>query len=141
MLRVVLDANVFVSAYTKPDGSPGHIIQTFLRDGGFELILTEAIIDEVLEALSYPKVQRAGRSKLDPALWFEDLVALADCVTDDSDMRRIRTDPDDDKYLAGAIEGRAELIVTGDRDLLQLREHEGIQIVTPHSFLDRLAEE
>ncbi len=138
MLRVVLDANVFVSAYIQPEGAPGQIIQSFLRDDAFELILTEAIIDEVLEALSYPKVRKASRSKSDPGLWFEDLIVLAQCVAGDSELRRLSEDPDDDKYLSCAVEGRAEFLVTGDVDLLQLREYEGIQIVTPRVFLDRL---
>jgi putative PIN family toxin of toxin-antitoxin system len=138
VLRVVLDANVFVSAYIQPDGTPGRIIQAFLRDSAFDLVLTEVIIDEVLEALAYPKVQKAARSKIDPELWFEDLVVLSLYVTGDLEMRRVSKDPDDDKYLAGAVEGRAEFLVTGDVDLLRLREYEGIQIVTPRAFLDRL---
>ena len=140
MLRVVLDANVFVSAYIQPEGAPGRVIQSLLLDSAFELILTEAIIDEVLDSLSYPKVRKASRSKIDPELWFEDLVMLAHCVTGETDTRRMSKDPDDDKYPAGAVEGRAGFIVTGDVDLLQLREYEGIQIVTPRAFLDRLHE-
>lgn len=140
MLRVVLDANVFVSAYIQPEGTPGQIIQAFLRDGAFELILTDAIIVEVLEALSYPKVRKASRSKVDPRLWFEDLVLVSHVVVDDDELRRVSEDPDDDKYLAGAVEGRAGFIVTGDVDLLRLHEHEGILIVTPRAFLDRLNE-
>jgi predicted nucleic acid-binding protein len=54
VLRVVLDANVFVSAYINPEGTPGQIIQSFLRHGSFELVLFEPIIEEVLEALAYP---------------------------------------------------------------------------------------
>lgn len=140
MLRVVLDANIFVSSFIQPEGTPGQIIQSFLRAGAFELVLTEAIIDEVLEALSYPKVRKASRSKIDPALWFEDIVVLAHWVVGDIELGRVTKDPDDDKYLACAVEGRAEFLVTGDADLLQLREYEGIQIVTPRAFLDRLTE-
>jgi len=49
------------------------------------------------------------------------------------------TDPDDDKYLAAALEGRATLVVTGDPDLLALGEYEGIRIVSPRLFLGLLA--
>ena len=139
MLRVVLDANVFVSAYINPEGTPGQIVHSFLRDGSFELVLSEPIIAEVLAALAYPKVLKAARSKIEPALWFEDLVVLSQLVADDIAMQRISTDPDDDQYVACAIAGRATFIVTGDPDLLNVRQHEGVRIVTPRSFLDVIA--
>jgi predicted nucleic acid-binding protein len=44
-------------------------------------------------------------------------------------------DPDDDKYVAAAIEGRAAYVVTGDRTFLALKEHAGAEIVTPRAFL------
>jgi uncharacterized protein len=47
-------------------------------------------------------------------------------------------DPDDDKYLAAAVEGRAAFIITGDRQLLALREYEGVRIVGPNTFLEAL---
>jgi uncharacterized protein len=139
VLRVVLDANVFVSAYINPEGTPGQIVQSFLRDGSFALVLSEPIIAEVLEALAYPKVLKAARSKIEPALWFEDLVVLSQLVSDDIAIQRISADPDDDQYVACAIAGRATFIVTGDPDLLNVRQHEGVRIVTPRSFLDVLA--
>ena len=138
MLRVVLDANVFVSAYIRPEGPPGQIIERFLQDGGFEIALTEPIVEEVLQSLSYPKVQKAARSSIDPDLWFEDIVVLSQLVTGDVEIPPLCTDPDDDKYVAAAIEGRAAFVVTGDPDLLTLGEHEGIRIVTPRAFLDLL---
>jgi len=136
VLRVVLDANVFVSAYINPEGTPGQIVQSFLRDGSFELVLSEAIIAEVLEALVYPKVLKAARSKIEPALWFEDLVVLSQLVADDTEVPRLSADPDDDQYIVCAIAGRATFLVTGDPDLLTVRQHEGVRIVTPRSFLD-----
>ena len=45
-------------------------------------------------------------------------------------------DPDDDVVLTAAVEGRADMIVTGDTDLLVLAEYEGIAIVTPRAFLE-----
>src|SRR2546423_1220914 len=47
-------------------------------------------------------------------------------------------DPDDDKYVAAALEGRAAYVVTGDRAFLDLREHAGVEIVSPPAFLDLL---
>ena len=47
-------------------------------------------------------------------------------------------DPDDDKYIAAAIEGRASFVVSGDPDLLDIKVHEGVRIVNPRAFLDLL---
>lgn len=139
MLRAVLDANVFVSAAIRPDGPPGRILEQFLRADAFTLILSDAIVDEVLRALAYPKVRRYVRRGLDPALWMADLVLLADFVLESTQVLGVSKDPDDDKYLAAAIAGRASLVVTGDPHLLTVGEYEGVRVVTPRTFLDLLS--
>lgn len=135
MLRAVLDANVYVSAYVRPEGPPGRIVDRLLRAMAFEVVLSSAIVDEVLQALAYPKVQKAARTKLEPDLWFEDIVVLAQLVTGQHKAPPLSEDPDDDKYVAAAIEGRATFVVTGDPDLLTLKAHEGVRIVSPRTFL------
>lgn len=138
MVRAVLDANVFVSAAIRPEGPPGRIVEQFLRTDAFTLVLSDAIVDEAMRALAYPKVRRCVRRGLDPALWMEDLVLLADFVSDIAPVPAVSKDPDDDKYLAAAIAGRASFVVTGDPHLLTVGEHEGVRIVTPRAFLDFL---
>jgi uncharacterized protein len=138
VLRAVLDANVFVSAAIHPDGPPGRIIEQFLRTDAFTLVLSEAIVVEIMRALAYPKVRRYVRPGLDPALWMEDLVVLADFVPDPSQVSGMSKDPDDDKYLAAAIAGRAPLVVSGDPHLLTVGDYEGVRIVTPRAFLNLL---
>jgi uncharacterized protein len=136
LLRAVLDANVFVSAIIHPAGTPGRLIEGFLREANFELVLSPAIVDEVLRALGYRKVRRLLRG-VDAQLWFEDLVVLADVVAN-RELSGVCDDPDDDRYLAAALEGRASHVVTGDRRFLALGEHGGVEIVTPRDFLDLL---
>lgn len=136
MLRAVLDANVFVSALLRPEGPPGQIAERFVRDAAFELVISPPIIAEVARALTYPKLRRFLRAGVDPALWFEDLVVLADMVTGELMIDRLSTDPDDDKYIAAAIEGDAAFVVTGDRALLTLRKHQDVEIVSARDFLD-----
>jgi len=136
LLRAVLDANVYVSAIIQPAGPPGRLIERFLRDASFELVLTPAIVDEVLRALGYRKVRKLLRGT-DAQLWFEDIVVLADVVAE-RQLSGVCDDPDDDKYLAAALEGRASHVVTGDRRFLGLGEHAGVEIVTPRAFLDLL---
>jgi len=139
MLRVVLDANIYVSAAVRADGPPGHIIERFLRDAAFQIVVSQAIVDEVLRALAYPKVRKYIRRGLDSELWFEDIVVLAQFVAGEYEVAGVSDDPDDDKYIAAAVEGRAAFVVTGDPDQLALNEHEGIRIVSPRAFLDLLS--
>jgi putative PIN family toxin of toxin-antitoxin system len=137
VIRAVVDANVYVSAAVRPEGPPGQIIDRFLRGGAFEIVMSQAIVDEVLRALSYPKVRKYIRPGLDPELWFEDIVVLSLLVAGEREFDRASKD-DDDKYIAAAIEGRAGFVVAGDSDLLDLKQYDGIRIVTPRAFLDLL---
>ena len=138
MLRAVLDANVYISAVIRPDGPPGEILERFLRESPFELIVSPDILDEVRRALRYPKVRQYFRYDSDPEKWLTAVVLLADLVAGDYHVSGASADPDDDKYLAAAIEGRATCLVTGDPDLLDVGEHAGVSIVTPRSFLTLL---
>jgi uncharacterized protein len=138
VLRAVLDANVYVSAAIRSEGPPGQLLETFLRESAFELVMSPAIIDEVIETVKDPKVRRHIRVNVDPSTWFETIVVLADVVAGEYEISGVSRDPDDDKYLAAAVEGRATFVVTGDPDLLDLGEHAGVRIVNPRQFLDVL---
>lgn len=138
MLRVVLDANVYVGAVVRPEGPPGQIVERFLRGEVFTIILSPAIVEEVFQALAYPKVRRLVRTDIDPESWFEDIVVLADMVAVGYELSRVSKDPDDDKHLSAAMEGRAGFVISGDSDFLAVKEHEGVRIVTPRTFLDLL---
>src|SRR5207249_3110668 len=96
-----------------------------------------AIIIEVERGLRLPRIGKYLHDADEAVLWLADLVALADLV-EASGRRRVSRDPDDDVILAAAVVGRADVIVTGDHDLLGLHEHEGIPIVTSREFLIRL---
>jgi len=100
-------------------------------------VLAPAIVDEVLRALAYPTVRKLLRGA-DAQLWFEDLVVLADLVAGAQQLSGVCKNPDDDKYVAAALEGRATFVVTGDRAFLALKEPAGVEILTPRVFLDLL---
>jgi len=136
VLRVVLDANVYISALIRPEGPPGQIVERFLRQASFEIVLSPAIIEETVRAFTYPKVRKYIHTSVAAELWFEDLILLAQFVAGDYELQGVSTDPDDDKYFAAAVEGSATLIVTGDPDLLAVKEYQGVRVVTPRTFLD-----
>ena len=139
MLRAVLDANVFISALIQPKGNPGRILTRLLADRAFSLVLSDAILRELRHSLAYPRVRRRLKfsdRELDERIAVLQFVAIL--VKGDVRDRVVATDPDDDKYIAAALEGLADFIVTGDQDLLQLREHQGVRILSPRQFLSLL---
>jgi putative PIN family toxin of toxin-antitoxin system len=133
--RVLLDANVLISAVIRPRGAPGRIVAAFLEHEAFDLVISPATVTEVEVALQLPKIRRYLRDVDEALAWLADLVALADLVTDTGAVRGVCRDPDDDAVLSAAVEGRADVIVTGDNDLLELGAFEGIQILAPREFL------
>ena len=139
-MRVVVDTNVLVSALISPAGSPAEIQHAWAR-GDFELVTSPALLNELTKVLSYPRIQRrlhwtAGQL----SDFLKHLRATAIVVTP-AQALVVARDPDDDRVLEAAQAGHADFIVSGDRDLLDLREFVGIPILTPTGFLTMLAVE
>jgi predicted nucleic acid-binding protein len=58
--------NVYIGAAIRSEGPPGQIIERFLRESAFELVVSPAIVDEVLRGLRYPKVTKYIRPEIEP---------------------------------------------------------------------------
>ena len=139
MLRAVLDANVYISAVIRPSGPPGQIVGLFVRRAAFELVLSNAIAEEVIRAFKYPKLHRLFTASFEPEQWFARISLLAKFVSGEYEIEeQVSEDSDDDKYLAAAIEAQADFVVTGDSDLLDLKEYQRIRIISPRAFLSLL---
>ena len=138
-MRAVLDANVLISGLIRREGPPGRLLVRLLRDSAFELVASPSTLDELRRSLRYPRVRKYLRlPEEDLDLWVAALGAIAVIVEGKVSRHVVMADPDDDIYLAAATDGLADYIVSGDRHLLDLAEHEGIRIVTPRTFLDLL---
>jgi putative PIN family toxin of toxin-antitoxin system len=136
VLRAVLDANVLVSALIRPQGPPGRIVAAVIEERAFELVVSVPILDELRRCLNYPKVRRRiAATAEDLDLWISALDLIAEPAEGTLEARGVSGDPDDDQYLAAALGGRAQFIVSGDRHLLGLQTYEGVRIVTPREFL------
>jgi putative PIN family toxin of toxin-antitoxin system len=139
MRRAVLDTDVIVSGALVPEGHPGQILQAW-RDGRFLLILSEDIIEEVKEVLNRPRIRDKYRH-LTPATIGRLINLLrrhSVLVPGKLNLAVVTRDPDDDKVIIAAIEGRAEYIVTGDADLIDLKRYQDIRIVRPAEFIKLL---
>jgi uncharacterized protein len=128
-MRLVVDTNIFVSAALKDSSWPGTVVRWIEESGG--LLKTAVTERQVIEVLQRPYFS----SKLPPA--YLDRVRLifskAELVTITERIAVCR-DPTDDRFLELAVNGRADMIVTGDLDLLVLNPFRGIPIITPLAF-------
>lgn len=134
-MRVVLDANQFVSAVLVPVGRPAQILQAW-RAGHFELVLSPAILAEVRRVLLYPRLQRKhGWSEAQIDDFLAGITAAATLTPGMLSIQAVPDDPTDDKYIACALEAGASYVVSGDRHLTQLQSYQGVEIVTPAFFI------
>jgi len=130
-LRCVFDTNVLVSALLLPKSKPREALDRALRR---EIVLLSfAALSELNEVLTRKRFRRY----VDEEDVRTFLAALArETVWVDVQKRiTVCRDPSDNKFLELAVEGIATHMVTGDSDLLALNPFQGIQILTPHSFL------
>jgi len=135
-MRVVLDANQFVSAVLVPIGHPAQILAAWRR-GELDLLVSLPILAEIRRVLLYPRLRRRhGWNQAQVDTFLEGLLSTAILTPGDTDIRDVVDDPTDNKYLACALEGNAEYIITGDQHLLRLDPWRGIHIIPPAVFLD-----
>lgn len=138
MIRAVLDANIYASAFMQSKGPSGRIVRAFL-DGAFERVTTQPILDETARCLFYPRLRK--RIQLTDAAIHQALASLAllaDVVTTELVLDVVVQDADDNKIVAAAVEGKAAYVVTGDTDLLTLKACEGVVMIRPADFLKLL---
>ena len=115
-MRVVLDTNVLVSAVL--GGALRTILDRWL-EGKFTLVMSDDIMREYHDVLRRPKFGLPDETVTSIAVQiFHD----AEFVTPADEIKAIPDDPSDDKFLAAAIEGHADVIVSGDRHLLLLHQ-------------------
>jgi putative PIN family toxin of toxin-antitoxin system len=127
-MRVVLDTNVLVTAALKQKSMPGMAALLVERRGG--LLKSLATEQQLVEVVARPYFD--SLIDLDARAWLTRLMAAAELVPITKRISACR-DPTDDKFLELAVNGHADLIVSGD--LLTLNPFRDIPIVTPAAFV------
>ena len=131
--RVVIDTNVLISSLFLTTSTPARAVDKAVTKA--QLVATTETLRELIETLLLPKFDRYAHRDRREAL-LERVASLVEIVQIIQSIRASR-DPKDDKFLEAAVNGRADVIVTGDRDLLDLNSFRGIAIVTPAGYLAR----
>lgn len=133
MLKVVIDTNVFISAFYLPESKPADVVLLARRKTILNLISLQ-ILEEVERIIKKkllwdnPKTQSAVRR----------IKEFSEEVHPQERLAVIADDPDN-RILECAIASQADFIISGDKHLLNLRNYQGIKIVTPAEFLESFA--
>lgn len=135
MIRVVLDANQYVSTVLKPASNPARIFK-LATDGRIELFVSQSILSEIERVLFYPKLIKLHKYSPNEIRQFLEEIANSAVITPGKmSLSVIKNDPTDNKYLECAVEGKADFIVSGDHHLTDLKSYRGVAIVNPTEFL------
>jgi putative PIN family toxin of toxin-antitoxin system len=139
MIRAVFDTNVIISALFNPKRPPAQLLELALQ-GKIRLIVSPQVIAEVVRVLNYPKVKKLlKKRKTAPGEVIEGIakaLKVAVLTPGELTVEAIPADPADDMVLACAVEAYASFIISGDHQLLDLENCQGIKIVNPARFLD-----
>jgi uncharacterized protein len=139
VLRAVLDTNIFISSLLNKTGAPARLLDLW-RDGQYLLLSSPPIIKEIKTVLELPRIKtKYCLSDLDIQKLINLLEMDAIVVPGIMDVgNAIPEDPSDSIFLSCALEGSADVIVSGDRHLLNLKNFKGIPVIPVNEFIDLL---
>src|SRR3954470_15115026 len=136
-LRVVVDTNVLISGIFSIRNSPSSKILDAVRQQKITLVTSPQIIEEVGEVLNRPRIAKLlNMNEEERKVFLDSLIARSDVTVGKQLEHNYGRDSKDDKFLACGVEGGANYIITGDRDLLDVTEYADIKIITPREFIE-----
>ena len=135
-MLVVLDTNIWISGLLLPNSIAGVVLASW-RQTKFDVALSEAILLEIERVLLYPKIAKRLHWEEDQIEQYLTFLRFFSKIApiDHIDVK-VESDPHDSAILATLIASKADYLVTGDNDLLQLRDRH--PIISLHDFHERL---
>lgn len=137
MIRAVLDANILISYLLTHRPPIATLIDRYLARGDFVPVTAPELLEELDRVLQYPRLQRYYTAD-ERTRFVALLMALSEVVELPGAIPRICRDADDDRVIACAVAGDADVIVSGDEDLLALGKVGDVLILSPADFLARM---
>ena len=137
-LVAVIDTNLFISGLFGRNTTTAQLQELWIQQQ-FQLGTSLEIMKEVIRVLQYPRVKKHLIDDEETVRRFFRLVFRKAIVArDDFQTDRIVDDPTDNKFLACALEIKADYIVSGDNHLLSIKHFHGVQIVDAASFIKKI---
>jgi putative PIN family toxin of toxin-antitoxin system len=137
VLRVVVDTNLIISGTAASSGAAYELLEAW-REGKYILVTSPQILSEIHDVFMRPKIQSTfGFTEEDAQKVIKTFSAQAYVTAGTAVIPTVSPDPDDNMFIACAIEGSASYIVTGDKHhLLPIQTYNGINIITARYFID-----
>jgi putative PIN family toxin of toxin-antitoxin system len=135
VIRAVLDTNLLVSYLITHRPPIATLIDEHLAREDFALLTAPALLEELERVLRYPRLQRYYDDET-RTRFVALIAALSEVVELPETIPRICRDPGDDQVIACAVAGGADVIVSGDRDLLVLKQVGDVSILSAAQFLE-----
>lgn len=130
-MKIVFDSNIYISAFVVPRSQAEKAIFKVIEENA-SLMISKEIIGEVLRVLA-GKFNREKEALSRTAIYLSDVAAI---VKSNRKIKVLKDEPDN-RILDCAISGKANLIVTGDKEMLRLKEFEGIKIISLKEYLEQ----
>jgi len=137
MPRVILDTNIIISAFLKPESNPALILSLGL-EGYLTVCLSEAIWSEYREVLKRPRFQKLDHQSLEKILSI--IKEKGIWVIPRVSLNIIKSDPADNMFLASAMEAKTDYLITGNTRHFPFRKFHGTQIINPKDFIELIGE-
>lgn len=129
-MRVVFDTNIFISAFVIPGSQAEKAILKIIESGD-HLTISKEIIDEVLSVLS-SKFSRDREAISQTAVYLSEVAELVRPM----EIIRIFKDEPDNRIIECALKGKADVVVTGDKEMLKIKQFRGIRIISLKEYLE-----
>lgn len=137
-LKAVIDTNVFVSGLFGKDSLSAKLQDLWINEE-FELVTSIEILKEVSRVLQYPRIKDRFKPKDETIRRFFRLVFRKAIITKDLYATdRITDDPSDNKFLACALEAKADFIVSRDPHIRNLKQFHGVKIIDVKGFVEKV---
>jgi len=132
-MKITIDTNVLISGSLWA-GASDKILEK-IENKEIELFLSKDIIGEFSEVLNYEEIKKKIRDNgLELRRTIEKVISISTIIEPLEKFDIVKEDPDDNKILECAVEGKVDYIISQDKHLLKLNEFKNIKRITPEEF-------
>jgi putative PIN family toxin of toxin-antitoxin system len=139
--KILIDTNVWVSAFLNPSGYPAKIITAWLEDK-IQIVISMPLLKEILDVLQRPRIQKKYKYSVEEIKTYLDLIFQRAEKIEPAGNINLCRDTRDNIVLETALSGQAKYLVTRDDDikrdpdLIQAMSKSGIEVITVSRFLE-----
>lgn len=126
-MKVVIDTNVFISGIFWKRNFSSQIIELWMKKE-FELVSSKEIIDEFVRTMKNFKIRMSDNMIKE---WKNLILKKAIIIKPTKKINIVKDNPDDNKFIEAAVTGKAKIIISQDKHLLNLKEYKNINIINP----------